>query len=679
MSGPRRRKGESAERGSGSGDADPRVDALIAYARLSLEDEATALAALDDAWHAATDAADPDLAAALAGLAAETVGSSWGDLRPFARWRERAERAALPEEPALRIVALSGRMHIYSLFPLTDRDAPAREAADGVRVLRGAARTLPPDLLVIGAVGLLNHFAHAGESAAYEDVGTMARTACATADRRITGRYLLWHSNYLRLLDQPAAAAIAVAQCAELARSTGWYWLELQTVRAALRPAIESRDRERIETLLERNRQLLRAERPLDWGDYHHLRGWDALLREDTSAALLHYRQCIENYRIGALPPQMLGVVQGGEAAALVLMGRPAEAAAAYAAIVPIDNERGRSVHTASIELARAAHARETQAADYLDHLREGLHAMAAFELVQIFRALPRHLAQLFADALAHDIEAPFVRKAIAARKLAPPANAGVTWPWPLKVRTFGALALELRGAALESSGKAQNKPLDLVRLIASNDGRPLAVSAVIRALWADAEPEAGRRSFDAALGRLRKLVGDDDRIGVDGGRLVANESVVWFDTAELARLANRIDALALPRLPDADLRALARGLLELYGAPFLAQDVDTPWLLEARERHRNRFVRSVEALGHAFESRNLADEAIRLCERGTEVEPFAEALYRSLMLVHERRGDAAAAMRAYRRCRDMLSILGGIAPSRETATIVERLYRAGT
>ncbi len=660
-------------------EADPRLEPLLASARLSLDDEAAALAALDADWRAAQAAGELGHASALAGLAAQIIGSSWGDLAPFARWQQRVDSAALPDVPALRAIALSGCLHVDSLFPSADRAAAAAWAADGARMLRRAARTLPSDLLLVAAEGVLNHFAHAGENAAYEDVAMLVDDACAHADPRIAGRHQFWHGNYLRLLDQPDAATAAFDRAAAFASGTGWYWLDLQSVRAALRPAIESRDRERIETLLERNRQLLRPERPLDWGDYHHLRGWDALLREDTRAALLHYRQCVENFRTGALPPRMLGVMQGGEAAALVLMGRADEAAATYAAVPPMDNERGRSVRAASIALARAIHARETQTPDYLDHLREGVHAMAAFELMQVFRALPRHLAELFADALAHDIEAPFVRKAIAARKLAPPANAGAAWPWPLKVRTFGVLALEVRGAALESSGKAQNKPLDLVRLLASNDGRPLAVASVIRALWGDAEPEAGRKSFDAALARLKKLVGDDDWIGVDGGRLVASESAVWIDAAELARVANRIDALALPRLTDAELRALARAVLDLYSAPFLAQDAEAPWLLEARERNKNRFVRSVEALGRAFEERGLVDDAIRLFDRGAEVEPLAEAFYRSLMVAHERRGDAAEAMRVYRRCRDMLSILLSMAPSRETQAIVERLYHAGS
>ena len=136
-------------------------------------------------------------------------------------------------------------------------------------------------------------------------------------------------------------------------------------------------------------------------------------------------------------------------------------------------------------------------------------------------------------------------------------------------------------------------------------------------------------------------------------------------------------DALTLSALSEAELQQFARNLLGLYSAPFLIQEPETSWLLEARERNKNRFVRTTERLGGEFERRGHLDEAIRLFDRGTEIEPVSEIFYRRLMLAHEKRGDAAEAMRVYRRCKEMLSILLSIAPSRETRAIVERLYQA--
>ena len=645
----------------------------------ALDDEPGALAELEAAYTTAQQARDESQVAALAGTAVLIICSSWGDLTPTRLWGTRVREASLPHENEVsQALFLAGWLHDHAIERAPADKERAQHFADQLaRVLRSAIRRLPADIVVLASEPLLDFLAQAGESAAFDDIATLGEQALANADVRLASKHLFWRGNNLRILDLPEKAAACFESAAAIAARTQWYWIRLQLIRASLRPAIEGRDSARIDALLENNRQLLRPERPADWGDYHYLCGWDALLRNDGRGALLHCHQSIDNYRTASFPPQHMGIVQGAEAAALILLGRADEAVAAFGRVAAMDNERGRSVRIANVAFARAVHARQTDQSGYLDQLRSGFAAAAAFDLVQIFRALPKQMAELCADALQNDIEPAFVRKMILARRFAAPIDAGESWPWPLKVHTLGIFSLSIRDASLESSGKAQNKPLDLVRLLASNDGQALSVASVIAALWPDSEGEAGRKVFDATLARLKKLIGSEEWIVVAGGKLAIDETQVWIDAVELARVANRVDALALPDSSDAALQHLARSALALYRAAFLSQEPETPWLLEARERNKNRFVRTIERLGTDLERRGLVADAVRLFDRGTEIEPVAETFYRRLMLAYERQGDNAEAMRVYRRCRDMLSILLSIAPSRETRAIVERLYKA--
>ena len=59
----------------------------------------------------------------------------------------------------------------------------------------------------------------------------------------------------------------------------------------------------------------------------------------------------------------------------------------------------------------------------------------------------------------------------------------------------------------------------------------------------------------------------------------------------------------------------------------------------------------------------------------GVDVEPLAEGLYRGLMRCHSKQGRASDALRAYRRCREMLSILLGIKPSAATETLLREIH----
>lgn len=64
---------------------------------------------------------------------------------------------------------------------------------------------------------------------------------------------------------------------------------------------------------------------------------------------------------------------------------------------------------------------------------------------------------------------------------------------------------------------------------------------------------------------------------------------------------------------------------------------------------------------------------AVDRYRRGLEADNLAELLYRGLMRSLAATGDQAEALNAYRRCRELLSIVLGLKPSPET----ERLHQA--
>ena len=76
--------------------------------------------------------------------------------------------------------------------------------------------------------------------------------------------------------------------------------------------------------------------------------------------------------------------------------------------------------------------------------------------------------------------------------------------------------------------------------------------------------------------------------------------------------------------------------------------------------------------LGAALERAGDWTTAIDVYRRGLEADNLAESIYRGLMRALAATGDHAEALTAYRRCRELLSIVLGLKPSLET----ERLYR---
>ena len=88
-----------------------------------------------------------------------------------------------------------------------------------------------------------------------------------------------------------------------------------------------------------------------------------------------------------------------------------------------------------------------------------------------------------------------------------------------------------------------------------------------------------------------------------------------------------------------------------------------------------NQFIKLVSLRGAALEEKGHFADAINVYERGIVQDNLVDPFYRGLMRCHLALGEPAEAIRAYRRCREILSVVLGVEPSEETrelrATIV--------
>ena len=286
-----------------------------------------------------------------------------------------------------------------------------------------------------------------------------------------------------------------------------------------------------------------------------------------------------------------------------------------------------------------------------------------------VFMRSRPHLAARFADfAIRQGIEAEFVRALIERNALVAPPDAGPEWPFRLRVRVLGGFALTRDGELVRFTGKTQQRPLDLLKLLVALGGRDVDSQQLTGALWPDADGAAAKTSFDTTLFRLRKLLEVDNALNLSAGKLSLNPALVWTDVQALESAFE-----AAQRSADAGQAAqrAAQRLLSAYPGMLLGTE-DEPWIAKPRDALRARFVRTLLALGERLERDGDWKGAIELYRRGLEVDNLAESLYRGLMRALAAAGDQAEALNAFRRCRELLSIVLGVKPSAET----ERLHR---
>ena len=424
---------------------------------------------------------------------------------------------------------------------------------------------------------------------------------------------------------------------------------------------------------------LLNPAHPPNYWEFHYYSSRHALQIGEAEDAWEHAKVCLRKMQDAGVTEARTTPALMQQGFVLVALGRLEEAAAAFARAGALSRGAQATPCLVHVHLTRG-----------LQRWREGTHDEAraeidvgfaharSFDLTHFFRALPRVAAELCGAALELNADLPFACKVIAARALACPDIGIASWPWRLRVRTLGGFAIERDGLPLKFARKAPKRLLDLLRLITALGGRHVDVGRAAAMLWPDAEGDEARDALKAMLHRTRSLLGADLLV-VRDGQIAFDEDLCWVDTWAFEHVCARIESLlgvrtAASQVDDGELTIRRTQLFSLYRGHLFGEAELPSWALALRDRLRARFIRSVDALGQRLEQVGRPEAAIALYRSALEQDNLAEELYQRLIACHLARGENAQALNAYRRCRELLSIVLGVPPSARTEALVSRI-----
>ena len=350
----------------------------------------------------------------------------------------------------------------------------------------------------------------------------------------------------------------------------------------------------------------MRPDNAVDRTTLEHQRGMLALLEGDTATALRLMRASVASAAQGAFPMRQhialianaLAAAHGGEHDEARRLLDAVQAHPFHAVC--------RWHHWVAGVVAAYAALRRGDEMQALQQLRAALSVARAYG----FRHGPMlyccgdMMARLSALALAHGIEPDVVRDIVWRNDLAAPDEADASWPWAVRIRALGRLAIERADGPLPASRKESRRLLELAALLTAQGSAPIGLDAVADALWPDADGDAARHSLDNAVHRLRKLLGGDDCLLQRQGALAFNPRRCWSDMRELESLLDRLDGASLQTAP-----ALIARLRGLYRAPLLA-DESLPRVVERRRTLHAGVQRSLLRAGDRLAAAGLAQAA---------------------------------------------------------------------
>ncbi len=591
----------------------------------------------------------------------------WGDFAPLDHWIAGLDEM-LDEDPSFPSPEIEAQVAVGMLSAMTNRQpwhADLPQWAERVQRIAFSSDSVPLRMLMGNQ--LMLYYLWVGDFSQAAVVIDASRPAmgCKEYDPLTRQNWYVMEAMYSWFAADWKTCKRAIDNGIKNAADSGIHLLDLYLMAQGVFGGLSLGDPSMAESCLDRM-LTINSPRPGDMSLYQYQASAVAWHNGDYKKSAAHGKQAVKIAReIGWPIAHVLCLIE--LAITLSDDGRADEADACFAKATEISRGMIGLRFVVSLNGARFAfsRAREEQG---LVLLERGLALGARYGFINMPRWNDVNMSRLCAKALEHGIEPEYACKLIEQRGLVPERPVE-NWPYSVKIYTLGCFELAKNGELVRCRGKVQQKPLALLKALIAFGGKNVSENQITDALWPDTDGDLAHRSFEMAVHRLRKLIGNDKVILLQERRLSINASLCWVDAQAFEYLLN--DTVFPATVSEA--QASMDKAIHIYKGHFLSGDSCEPWALSYRERLRSKFSRLIIKQGTYLEEAKQWGVALEVFRKGIDVDDRNEEFYQHLMVCHQRLGQRVEAISVYNRCCVILSSTLGISPSRRTT----ELYRA--
>jgi DNA-binding SARP family transcriptional activator len=234
--------------------------------------------------------------------------------------------------------------------------------------------------------------------------------------------------------------------------------------------------------------------------------------------------------------------------------------------------------------------------------------------------------------------------------------------PKPLRIITFGGLAVSIGSQTVEPRFLRQRRAGELLALLLSRPGYTLSAEQVIDAMCPEKEPSAGRNFYHHAISTLRRVLEPDF---TNRYLEVSEERITLF-----VPLESRIDFKEFEKLIQSKEWEKA---VALYQGEYLPMYRYAEWAVSLRQHFADQFEQALLTLAAERLDSRTALACLELCQRALLHNPWQEQAVELGMRAGLALGDRMTAVKLYRRLEKVLEEDLGIAPQKE----LQQLYAA--
>ena len=244
----------------------------------------------------------------------------------------------------------------------------------------------------------------------------------------------------------------------------------------------------------------------------------------------------------------------------------------------------------------------------------------------------------------------------------------------PIQVRMLGEFSLRIGDTVISDTASRSKRVWNLLAYLICNRDRSFSSQALIDLLWGSSDITNPENALRITLHRLRTQL---EQLQAGAGRtwiLRSEEGYGWNPEIPVSLDCEAFEALALQHAADEDRRLeAALEALRLYRGEFLPKHASEMWIIPISTHFQNRYLMLSMEAARLLSLRGRHGEAVQICRRAVEAEPYHEPLHQILMQELSATGDVRGAAAVYDQLSRTLFDSFGVRPNDETRAV----YRA--
>ena len=322
---------------------------------------------------------------------------------------------------------------------------------------------------------------------------------------------------------------------------------------------------------------------------------------------------------------------------------------------------------------------KQNDKAKCIHHLRSSFLIGKKNGYLNVPYKIPSILARLCAVALEAEVELSFTRALITKLQLIPPDfDAREKWPWLFRFNTLGKFEIIKDNLPIHFSGKIQQIPLALLKALIGLGPENVSIEFLMDSLWPDAEGDHAHNSFNVALNRLRKLLGNENIVQLTGGQLSLNPDLCQIDIYELKKLLVLAEnALANPDFSEHGFKKYIRRLEDINKGTFLSGEDRYSWIFPVRESLASEMRQIFIKTALCYETSNQPQNEIMYLNKALKLDNLSEETIQKILVCYHRLNRKAEGVQLFKQWEKRLWNTLGIQPGKRSIQILEEIIRS--